>query len=165
MSSKRFSIRKIVLTGLAVVAIGTLWHPKTTAQEKPAAGVGVVTVFDHAKLDASFAKAISSGGSDVLWSRASGQGTYSVSTHNRESVKAACKPDGCSHTGYTAVVYVVSGAATLVIGGTARATAPDKFGGQSIQAANHIASARATFTSFLLTPSIGTRTCRRRSNI
>jgi mannose-6-phosphate isomerase-like protein (cupin superfamily) len=30
-------------------------------------------------------------------------------------------------------VYVVSGAATLVVGGTAKATAPDKFGGQLIQ--------------------------------
>jgi mannose-6-phosphate isomerase-like protein (cupin superfamily) len=56
-----------------------------------------------------------------------------VSTHSRESVKSACKPEGCSHTGFTAVVYVVSGAATLVIGGTAKTTAPDKFGGKSIQ--------------------------------
>src|SRR5437016_13776632 len=73
------------------------------------------------------------GGSDLLWSDTSSKGTYSVDTHSRESVKAACKPEGCSHKGYTAVVYVVSGAATLVIGGTAKATAPDKFGGQSIQ--------------------------------
>jgi len=73
------------------------------------------------------------GGSDLLWSDTSSKGTYSVDTHSRESVKAACKPEGCSHKGYTAVVYVVSGAATLVIGGTAKATAPDKFGGQPIQ--------------------------------
>ena len=113
------------------MAIGSVWHGKTTAQEN--VSIGVVTVFDHEKLDASFAKAISNGGSDLLWSRASGKGTYNVSTHSRESVKAACKPEGCSHTGFTAVVYVVSGAATLVIGGAAKAAAPDKFVGQSIQ--------------------------------
>jgi mannose-6-phosphate isomerase-like protein (cupin superfamily) len=126
-----WSTRKTVLTGLAVVAIGAIWHAKTIAQEKSSSGV--ITVFDHEKLDASFAKAVSNGGSDLLWSRTSSQGTTNVSTHSRESVKAACKPEGCSHTGFTAVVYVVSGAATLVIGGTAKTTVPDKFGGQSIQ--------------------------------
>jgi mannose-6-phosphate isomerase-like protein (cupin superfamily) len=125
------NIRRIALIVLGVVAIGSVWHAKTTAQEN--SSVGVVTVFDHDKLDASFAKAITNGGSDLLWSRTSSKGTYNVSTHSRESVKAACKPEGCSHTGFTAVVYVVSGAATLVIGGAAKAAAPDKFGGQSIQ--------------------------------
>jgi mannose-6-phosphate isomerase-like protein (cupin superfamily) len=124
-------IRKNVLTGLTVVAIGAVWHAKTIAQENSSSGV--VTVFDHEKLDTSFAKAVSNGGSNLLWSHTSSKGTYNVDTHSRESVKAACKPEGCSHTGYTAVVYVVSGAATLVIGGTAKATAPDKFGGQSIR--------------------------------
>ena len=124
-------IPKTVLTGLAVVAIGAVWHAKTSAQENSSSGV--VTVFDHQKMDASFAKAASNGGSNLLWSHTSSKGTYNVDTHSRESVKAACKPEGCSHDGYTAVVYVVSGAATLVIGGTAKTTAPDKFGGQSIQ--------------------------------
>jgi mannose-6-phosphate isomerase-like protein (cupin superfamily) len=124
------NIRKAVLTGLAVVAIGAVWHPKTIAQEK--SSIGVITVFDHAKLDASFAKALSSGGSDLLWSHISAKGTYNVDMHSRESVKAACKPEGCSHKDFTAVVFVVSGAATLVTGGTAKA-APDKFGGQTIQ--------------------------------
>jgi len=124
-------IRTIVLTGLAVVAIGTWWHAKTIAQEN--SSTGVVTVFDHEKLDASFTKALSNGGSDLLWSHTSSQGTYNVDTHSRESVKAACQAEGCSHKGFTAVVYVVSGAATLVIGGTAKARAPDKFGGQAIQ--------------------------------
>jgi mannose-6-phosphate isomerase-like protein (cupin superfamily) len=125
------NIRKTALTCLAVVAIGAVWHAKTIAQENSSSGV--VTVFDHEKLDASFDKAVSNGGSNLLWSRTSGNMTYNVDTHSRESVKAACKPEGCSHTGFTAVVYVVSGAATLVIGGTAKTTAPDKFGGQSIQ--------------------------------
>jgi mannose-6-phosphate isomerase-like protein (cupin superfamily) len=125
------NIRRTVLTGLAVVVIGSIWHPKTTAQEN--SSTGVITVFDHGKLDASFTRAISNGGSDLLWSRTSSKGTFNVSTHSRESMKAACKPEGCSHTGFTAFVYVVSGAATLVIGGTAKAAAPDKFGGQAIQ--------------------------------
>ena len=136
-----WNIRKAVLTGLAVIAIGAFWHAKTIAQGNSTSGsvaagagtVGVVTVFDHEKLDASFAKALSNGGSNLLWSHTSRQGTYNVSTHSRESVKAACQPEGCSHKDYTAVVYVVSGAATLVIGGTAKAIAPDKFSGQSIQ--------------------------------
>lgn len=104
---------------------------KTTAQENPSAGV--VTVFDHEKLDASFAKAFSNGGSNLLWSHTSGNEAYNVETHSRESVNAACKPEGCSHTGYTAVVFVVSGAATMLVGGTAKATSHDKFGGHSIQ--------------------------------
>jgi mannose-6-phosphate isomerase-like protein (cupin superfamily) len=125
------NVRRAVLTGLAVVAIGATWHAKTSAQENSSSGV--VTVFDHEKLDASFAKALSNGGGNLLWSRTSSIGTYTVSTHSRESVKAACKPEGCGHTGYTAVVYVVSGAATMVVGGTVKASAPEKFGGQSIQ--------------------------------
>jgi len=125
------NIRKTVLTGLAVVAICSVWHAKATAQENPFHGI--VTVFDHGKLEASCDQALSKGGSNLLWSHTSSEGTYNVDTHSRESVKAACKPEGCSHKGYTAVVYVVSGAATLVVGGTVKTTAPDKFGGQSIQ--------------------------------
>lgn len=119
----------LVLTVVVAVAIGIVCPNKAMAQEHP----GIVTVFDHKKLDESFTKALSNGGTNLLWNHTSSNGTYKVDTHSRESVKAACKPDGCSHTGYTAVVYVVSGAATLVIGGTAKATATDKFGGESIQ--------------------------------
>ena len=125
------NIGKTVLTGLAVVAIGAAWHAQATAQGNSSSGV--VTLFDHEKLDASFATALSHGGSNLLWSHTSGDVTYNVDTHSRESVQAACKPEGCSHKGFTAVVYVVSGAATLVIGGTGKTTTPDKFGGQSIQ--------------------------------
>jgi mannose-6-phosphate isomerase-like protein (cupin superfamily) len=125
------NFRKTILTALVAVAAGALWHAKIIAQENPSSGV--VTVFDHEKLDASFAKAFSNGGSNLLWSHSSSQGTYNVDTHSRESVNAACKPEGCSHKGYTAVVYVVSGAATLVVGGTAKPTRPDKFGGQLIR--------------------------------
>lgn len=43
------NIRIAVLTCLAVVAIGAVWHVKTTAQEN--SSIGVVTVFNHEKLD------------------------------------------------------------------------------------------------------------------
>ena len=120
------NIRKTILTGFAGFAIGAIWHTESMAQENPTSGV--VTVYDHARLDASFTKALANGGSDLLWSK----GNYKVDTHSRDNGKAACKPEGCSHKGYTAVVYVVSGAATLVVAGTAKAVAADKFGGQSI---------------------------------
>jgi len=118
------SIRNTMLIGLALVAIAT-------PQEKSSAGI--VTVFEHQKLDASFNKAFADAGSSLLWSHTSSKGTYNVDTHSRDSIKSACKPEGCSHKDYTAVVYVVSGAATMVVGGTAKITAPDKFGGQYIQ--------------------------------
>lgn len=126
------NIRRIVLAGLAIVCFGAGWLSKTAAQE--ALSYPSVTVFDHAKVDASFAKALSAGGSMILFRRATPQGPYRVNTQSRESVLAACPSEGCSHTGFTAVVYVVSGAATLVIGGppTAKTAAPDKFGGQPI---------------------------------
>jgi mannose-6-phosphate isomerase-like protein (cupin superfamily) len=76
---------------------------------------------------------LAEGGSNLLWSHTSSKGTYNVDTHSRDSVKSVCKPEGCSHKDYTAVVYVVSGAATMVVGGTAKISAPDKFGGQYIQ--------------------------------
>jgi hypothetical protein len=124
------NIRRVVLTCLAVVAIGAVWPARTIAQGNSSSGV--VTVFDHEKLDASFTTALAKGGTDVVWSYTSGNMTYKVRTHGRDS-KALCPPEGCLHKGFTAVVYVVSGAATLVVGGTAKATAPDKFGGQLIQ--------------------------------
>ena len=128
-----WSIRKMVLTGAAVIAAGAAWQVKGVAQENAASGVGVVTVFDHAKLDASFANALAKGGTAPLWSRTSGYGTSDVSVHSRESAKSACPAQGCSHKIYTAVVIVTSGAATLVVGGTAKAAAADKFGGQLVQ--------------------------------
>src|SRR5690348_10631465 len=124
------SIPKLTLTALAILALGALWPAITIAQEDHS---GIVTIFDHEQLDAAFTKALANGGGNLLWSHTSGGATYDVSTHSRESVKNACKPEGCSHKGFTAVVYVVSGAATLVVGGTAKTTAPDKFGGQPIQ--------------------------------
>jgi len=126
-------IRKLVVNGAAIIAAAAVWQANGIAQEKSASGAGVVTVFDHAKLDASFAKALASGGTAPLWSRTSSYGTSDVSVHSRESDKSACAAQGCSHKVYTAVVIVTSGAATLVVGGTVKATAADKFGGQLVE--------------------------------
>jgi mannose-6-phosphate isomerase-like protein (cupin superfamily) len=49
------------------------------------------------------------------------------------SRESPCPPQGCSHKGYTALVMVTSGAATLEVGGTTKAAGPDKFGGQLVQ--------------------------------
>jgi mannose-6-phosphate isomerase-like protein (cupin superfamily) len=126
------SIRRTGLTALAlVVAVAVGWHAKTIAQEN--SSIGVATVYAHEKLDASWANAASKRGSNLFWSRTSSKGTYDVNTNTRESVKNACAPAGCQHKDFTAFVYVVSGAADLLIGGTGKATAPDKFGGQLIQ--------------------------------
>ncbi|HZP33725.1 MAG TPA: hypothetical protein VFB23_10235 [Candidatus Acidoferrales bacterium] len=130
------NMRKFSLAILAAAAFAAGWFVrgsfvKVAAQEK--SSTGVVTVFDRQKLDASFGKALASEGSSLLWSHTSSAGTYNVDTHSRESVKSACKPEGCSHKGFTAVVYVVSGSATLAIGGTAKAAMPDKFGGELVQ--------------------------------
>lgn len=128
-----WNMRKIVVTGAAIIAAGAAWHVDSVAQENAASQAGVVTVFDHAKLDALFAKALANGGAAPLWSRTSSYGTSDVSVHSRESAKSPCPEQGCSHKGYTAVVIVVSGAATLQVGGTARAAAADKFGGQLVR--------------------------------
>lgn len=126
------NVRTIIITAVALSAAGAAWHATAATEALSPSGVGVVTVFDHAKLDADFAKALANGGTAPLWSRTSTYGTSDVSVHSRESTKSACAPQGCSHKNYTAVVIVVSGAATLEVGGTTKATAPDKFGGQLI---------------------------------
>src|SRR5690348_12120472 len=108
------SIRKIILTTAVLVAAGAASPVDSVAQENESSGAGVVTVFDHVKLDTSYANALANGGAAPLWSRSSSYGTSNVSVHSRESTKSACPPQGCSHMGYTAVVIVMSGAATLV---------------------------------------------------
>ena len=128
-----WTIRKMIMIGAAVIAAGAAWVVEGVAQENANSGAGVVTVFDHAKLDASFAKALANRGTALLWSRTSSYGTSDVSVHSRESANAACPPQGCSHKGYVAMVIVVSGAATLEVGGTTKAAGADKFGGQLVQ--------------------------------
>jgi mannose-6-phosphate isomerase-like protein (cupin superfamily) len=126
------SIRTMVMAGAAGIAAGAAWHAKSVAQENAVSGAGVVTVFDHAKLDASFSNALAHGGTAPLWSRTSSYGTSNVSVHSRESLNSACPPEGCSHKGYTAVVIVMSGAATLVVGGPSKGAGADKFGGDLV---------------------------------
>jgi hypothetical protein len=127
-----WTIRKMSMIGAAVVAAGAAWVIEGFAQENASSGAGVVTVFDHAKLDASFATALAKGESAPLWSRTSSYGTSVVSVRSRDST-TPCPPQGCGHKGYTAVVIVTSGAATLEVGGTTKATGADKFGGQLVQ--------------------------------
>ena len=125
------NIRKMVMAGAAVIAAGAAWHVASAAPDT-ASGAGVVTVFDHTKLDASFTQALANGGTAPLWSRTSSYGTSDVSVHSRESTNSACPTQGCSHKVYTAVVIVTSGSATLEVGGTTKAASSDKFGGALI---------------------------------
>jgi hypothetical protein len=125
-----WTIRKMIMIGAAIIAAGAAWLVESVAQENAGSGAGVVTVFDHAKLDASFANSLATGGSAPLWSRTSSYGTSVVNVRSRES---PCPPQGCGHKGYTAVVIVTSGAATLEVGGTTKAAGADKFGGQLVQ--------------------------------
>ncbi len=127
------SIRKMVITAATVIAAAAALQTNGVAQENANSGAGVVTVFDHAKLDASFARALANGGTAPLWSRTSSYGTSEVSVHSRDSTESACPVQGCSHKNYTAVVIVVGGAATLEVGGSVRATGANKFGGQLVQ--------------------------------
>lgn len=124
---------QIVMAGAAVIAAVAIWQKGSIAQVNAFSATGVVTVFDHTKLDEAFARALANGGTAPLWSRTSSYGTSEVSVHSRESAKSACPVQGCSHKNYTAVVIVTSGAATLEVGGSARAAGADKFGGQFVQ--------------------------------
>ena len=123
------TIRKLALAGAVMIAAGA----SSLAADAPRSDVGLVTVFDHAKLDASFAKALASGGTAPIWARTSSYGTSDVSVHSRANTTSLCPAQGCSHKAYTAVVIVVSGAATMEVGGTAKAAGADKFGGETIQ--------------------------------
>ena len=127
-----WTIRRMIMIGAAAIAAGAALLVESAAQENAGSGAGVVTVFDHAKLDASFATALAKGESAPLWSRTSSYGTSVVNLRSRDST-TPCPPQGCSHQGYTAVVIVTSGAATLEVGGTTKAAGPDKFGGQLVQ--------------------------------
>jgi mannose-6-phosphate isomerase-like protein (cupin superfamily) len=129
-----WTILKMIMTGAAVIAAGAAWLVESVAQENAGSGAGVVTVFDRAKLEASFANSLAKGESAPLWSQTSSYGTSVVtSVVGVRSRESPCPPQGCSHKGYTALVMVTSGAATLEVGGTTKAAGPDKFGGQLVQ--------------------------------
>ena len=126
-------IRTMTLTAAAIGAAGALWHAEGRAQTPAAPGTGIVTVFDRAKLDATFADALAKGGTAPLWSHTANGVTTDVSVHSRESTMSACPQQGCSHKNYTAVVIVTSGSATLEVGGSAKAAGADASGGALIQ--------------------------------
>jgi len=48
------TLRQTVIWGLAVTAVAAVWHVKSRSQEN--SPTGVITVFDHAKLEASLPK-------------------------------------------------------------------------------------------------------------
>jgi hypothetical protein len=127
-----WTIRKMIMIGAAAIAAGAAWLVESAAQENAGSGAGVVTVFDHAKLDASFANSLAKGDSAPLWSQTSSNGTSVVGVRSRDST-TPCPPQGCSHKGYVAMVIVMSGAATLEVGGTTKVAGADKFGGQLVQ--------------------------------
>jgi mannose-6-phosphate isomerase-like protein (cupin superfamily) len=127
-------VRKIGLTAFAAIAFGAGWLAKTTAQQIPS--VPLMTYFSHEKVDASFTEAAAAGGGRVLFSRKDSQGrTFTVNTNSRGQAENG---ELHSHEGWTAVVVVMSGAATFVTPGTsvaakaAKTSAPDALGGQSI---------------------------------
>jgi quercetin dioxygenase-like cupin family protein len=127
------SVRKTAVTVLTIVAFGAGWLAKTAAQQKPSPPL--ITYFSHDKVDASFVKAVAADGSRVLFSRKDSQGrTFTVHTNSRGKAE---KGELHSHEGWTAVVVVMSGAATFETPGNpaaskAKTTVPDELGGQSI---------------------------------
>jgi hypothetical protein len=126
------SIRKITLTVLVLVVFGAGWLTKTVAQQN--ASSPVITYFSHEKVDASFVKALGSNSPGILFSRKDKAGTsYAVHTNSRGK-----NDDGGvhSHKDWTAVVVVMSGAATVNTPGTAakgaKPGALNEFGGQLV---------------------------------
>jgi quercetin dioxygenase-like cupin family protein len=116
------NLRKIVPAALVVVAFSAGWFAKTAAQQKSAPPP--IVYFSHDKVDASFAKAIATDGTRILFSRKDSQGaTYTVHTNSRTK---ADEGQPHSHEGWTAVVVIMSGAATFVTPGTPGASATAK---------------------------------------
>jgi len=129
-----FHMRKTALTPLAVLVFSAGWLAQTAAQQLRS--VPLITYFNHDKVDASFAKAMASDGSRVLFSRKDSQGrTFTVHTNSRGKSE---KGELHSHEGWTAVVVVMSGSATFVTPGTpggvkaTAAKAADALDGQPI---------------------------------
>ena len=127
-------IRKTMMIALAVAAFGAGWVAKTTAQQ--VSSPPPITYFSHETVDASFAKALATDGSRVLFSRKDSQGrTFTVHSNSRGK---AGEGEIHSHEGWTAVVVVMSGAATFVTPGkaapanAAKAAAPGELGGKFI---------------------------------
>ena len=109
------SMRTVVMTAMAVVGFGAGWLAKTSAQQK--APAPLITYFSHEKVDASFAQALTSTGSRDLFARKDRQGrTWAIHSNSRGK---ADEGQLHSHEDWTAVVVIMSGAATFITPGAA----------------------------------------------
>jgi hypothetical protein len=104
-----------MMTALTVTAFGVGWLAKTNAQQKGPARL--ITYFSHEKVDASFAQALATTGSKDLFTRKDRQGrTWAAHINSRGK---ADEGKLHSHKNWTAVVVIMSGAATFITPGTA----------------------------------------------
>ena len=113
------SMRTVMTTVAVVVAFSAGWLAKASAQQK--APAPLITYFSHDKVDASFTQALAGEGSRDLFSRKDRQG-HAWTIHANSRGKA---DEGKlhSHEDWTAVVVIMSGAATFITPGTAAAGA------------------------------------------
>jgi mannose-6-phosphate isomerase-like protein (cupin superfamily) len=108
-------MRTLTITAAVVLAFGAGWLDNASAQQKVPAPL--ITYFGHDKVDASFARALASTGSRDLFARKDGQGrTWAIHSNNRGK---ADEGQLHSHEDWTAVVVIMSGAATFVTPGAA----------------------------------------------
>jgi mannose-6-phosphate isomerase-like protein (cupin superfamily) len=109
------SMRTVLMTAAVVVAFSAGWLAKTSAQQKTPAPL--ITYFSHEKVDASFAQALTSTGSRDLFARKDRQGrTWNIHSNSRGKADEGTLH---SHEDWTAVVVIVSGAATFITPGAA----------------------------------------------
>jgi mannose-6-phosphate isomerase-like protein (cupin superfamily) len=109
------TMRTVVMTAVVTAAFSAGWLAKANAQQKAAAPL--ITYFSHETVDASFAKAHASTGSRDLFARKDRQGhTWAVHSNDRGKADEGTMH---SHEDWTAVVVIMSGAATFITPGTA----------------------------------------------
>ena len=109
------SVRTVMMAALIVMVFCAGWLAKTNAQQK--APAPLITYFSHEKVDVSFAQALATTGSKDLFTRKDQQGrTWAAHTNSRGK---ADEGKLHSHEDWTAVVVIMSGAATFITPGTA----------------------------------------------
>ncbi len=127
------SMRTAMMTAVIVVAFGAGWLARTSAQQK--APAPLITYFSHEQVDASFAQALASTGSKDLFALKDRQGrTWAIHANSRGKADEGTVH---SHEDWTAVVMIMSGAATFMTPGTAspaRGSRETPEGGQLIGA-------------------------------
>ena len=100
---------------VVAAAFSAGWLAKANAQPKAAAPL--ITYFSHEKVDASFVQAHASTGSRDLFARKDRQGhTWAIHSNDRGKADEGTLH---SHEDWTAVVVIVSGAASFITPGTA----------------------------------------------